>query len=239
MISIASISALIFNIARTSPIIASFIRRFNYNKPLSIEAVDAVFGTLDVRIRNAKSTLWISGNDLAAINSRSAAIEAALAAGRQVRVMYADSSLADILSEFDDRFQSADHFIDQVNSTRSTLRRLSTIYPNLQVRSSRILAPCGLFITDHEMGFKDRFVKIELYACKPVIFFPRSDLASGRAVRLNMVMSDKDRWDDYYVQQFQNLWEKAYDEEAIAIKQLSVNQISIYDRTSIKQNIDP
>lgn len=165
--------------------------------------IGRVLGTVKQRLSRAKRAVYISGNDCKfVVESLSAEISSTLARGVQVKILAVEpnSDTSRMLSLIDPRFETAQKFIDSMQSVKMELQHIKNQYPeNFEYRFLPVLPAMGFFITDPQSV--DGIVKVEIYTAKP---WTPKETRPHLIIPYNLY-----EWRNYFVSQWENYWNLA------------------------------
>lgn len=164
------------------------------------DEVDPIVGSLEQRINAAKTEIRISGSDCkSATESLSGHLARALDRGVKLKVMCLDPRIADNVALVDDRFKTAESFVNSVASVESAMRDIGQNNPLFEMRYSPILTSVGFFISDP--GTPTGTFKIELHSIKPY---------KPVHTRPHMLLDETSgMWVEYFTEQWESYWNLA------------------------------
>ena len=167
------------------------------------DEVDKTVGTVHERLRKARYSVWISGNDNKYIvESAFPWIEDALRREVFVKILSVDplSSVPEMLAKIDPRFPTPEAFRASMLSVDQILWYLRKNYPHhFEFRYLPILPAMGFFIVDATSP--TGLVKVEIYTAKP--FVPLGS-------RPHLLLSDSEvKWKEFFITQWENYWRLA------------------------------
>ncbi|MCB1824751.1 MAG: hypothetical protein KDJ54_09350 [Candidatus Competibacteraceae bacterium] len=165
--------------------------------------IDRELGTLQQRFEKAKTSVFISGNDLKFVaESSSSLIDSLLNRKIKVKLLATNpgTTAAEMLEKIDPRFNSSGQFQASMEEVQKRLEKWKKDYPSFfEYRLLPFLPALGFFITDPNSP--NGIVKIEIYTAKE--FGPINS-------RPHIVLHKSSRqWREYFIKQSENYWDLA------------------------------